>query len=65
MATSKTLAIEVVSDTEKEIVFKLRQEYRPKLMPAACWKGSQQSGKLDVRECGWRRESSVSQGYVE
>lgn len=34
MATSKTLAIEVVSDTEKEIVFKLRQEYRPKLVPA-------------------------------
>jgi hypothetical protein len=34
MATSKTLATEVVSDTEKEIVFKLRQEYRPKPVPA-------------------------------
>jgi hypothetical protein len=34
MASSKTLATEIVSDTEKEIVFKLRQEYTPKLMPA-------------------------------
>ncbi len=34
MATSHTLATEVVSSTDKEIVFKLRQEYRPKLMPA-------------------------------
>jgi hypothetical protein len=34
MAASRTLATEVVSSTEKEIVFKLRQEYRPKLMLA-------------------------------
>ena len=34
MASSKTLATEIVSDTEKEIVFKLRQEYTPKLIPA-------------------------------
>ncbi|TVY23356.1 hypothetical protein LHYA1_G008201, partial [Lachnellula hyalina] len=33
MGTSKTLATEVVSSTDKEIVFKLQQEYRPKLMP--------------------------------
>jgi hypothetical protein len=34
MATSQTLATEIVSSTDKEIVFKLRQEYRPKLMQA-------------------------------
>ena len=34
MATSRTIATEVVSSTDKEIVFKLRQEYRPKLIPA-------------------------------
>jgi len=34
MAASRTLATQVVSSTEHEIVFKLRQEYRPKLMPA-------------------------------
>jgi len=34
MASSRTLATEIVSSSDKEIVFKLRQEYRPKLMPA-------------------------------
>lgn len=34
MSTSRTLATEVVKSDEKEIVFKLRQEYKPKLMPA-------------------------------
>lgn len=33
MAKSETLVTEVVKNDEKEIVFKLRQEYRPKLMP--------------------------------
>ncbi|TVY85907.1 hypothetical protein LAWI1_G007549, partial [Lachnellula willkommii] len=33
MGSSKTLATEIVSSTDKEIVFKLQQEYRPKLMP--------------------------------
>jgi hypothetical protein len=27
-------SLQIVSSTEEEIVFKLRQEYRPKLMPA-------------------------------
>lgn len=35
MATSQTLATEVVSSTSDEIVFKLRQEYKPKLSPAS------------------------------
>ena len=34
MASSKTIATEIISSTDKEIVFKLRQEYRPKLTPA-------------------------------
>jgi len=34
MGSSKTLATEIVSSTDEEIVFKLQQEYRPKLMPA-------------------------------
>lgn len=34
MASSETLASEVVSSTESEIVFKLRQQYRPRLLPA-------------------------------
>jgi hypothetical protein len=34
MATSRTFATEIVSSMDKEIVFKLRQEYRPKLMQA-------------------------------
>jgi len=34
MASSRTFATEIVSSSDKEIVFKLRQEYRPKLMPA-------------------------------
>ena len=33
MATSKTLAIEIVKDTPGEIIFKLQQDYRPKAMP--------------------------------
>ena len=34
MASSKTLATEIVSSTDKEIVFKLQQEYTPRLAPA-------------------------------
>ncbi|KAK6595470.1 hypothetical protein H4I96_09789 [Botrytis cinerea] len=33
MGSSKTLATEVVKSSDDEIVFKLRQEYRPKLLP--------------------------------
>jgi hypothetical protein len=33
MGSSKTLATEVVKNGEWEVVFKLRQEYRPKMMP--------------------------------
>lgn len=32
-SSSKTLATEVVKSEDKEIVFKLQQEYTPKLMP--------------------------------
>lgn len=35
MSSSRTLATEIVSSTEKELVFKLRQEYTPVLSPAA------------------------------
>ena len=34
MSSSKTLSTEVVQKSEKEIVFKMRQEYKPRLMPA-------------------------------
>lgn len=34
MAKSQTLATEVVSSTDSEIIFKLRQEYQPRAMPA-------------------------------
>ncbi len=34
MASSKTLATEVVSSKDDELVFKLRQEYKPRLIPA-------------------------------
>ncbi|ESZ90923.1 hypothetical protein SBOR_8695 [Sclerotinia borealis F-4128] len=33
MVSSKTLATEVVKSSDDEIVFKLQQEYRPKLLP--------------------------------
>ncbi|TGO83749.1 hypothetical protein BPOR_0598g00070 [Botrytis porri] len=33
MGSSETLATEVVMSSDDEIVFKLRQEYRPKLLP--------------------------------
>jgi hypothetical protein len=33
MFSSKTLATEIVSSADKEIIFKLRQEYRSKLVP--------------------------------
>ena len=33
MSSSKTLATEVVKNDVKEIVFKLRQEYKPKIGP--------------------------------
>ncbi|KAF7944419.1 hypothetical protein EAE96_010815 [Botrytis aclada] len=33
MGSSKTLATEVVKSSDDEIVFKMRQEYRPKLLP--------------------------------
>ncbi len=33
MAKSETLATEVVSSTDDAMVFKLRQEYKPKLSP--------------------------------
>ncbi|KAI9746388.1 MAG: hypothetical protein M1818_000101 [Claussenomyces sp. TS43310] len=34
MARSQTLATEIVSSTDSELVFKLRQEYKPHLLPA-------------------------------
>ena len=34
MASSRTLATEVVEFTDRETVFKLRQEHRPRLLPA-------------------------------
>lgn len=34
MARSKTLATEVVSSTDNELVFKLRQECKPKALPS-------------------------------
>lgn len=34
MAKSETLATEVVSSTDDELVFKLRQEYRPHALPS-------------------------------
>ncbi|KAF7865709.1 hypothetical protein EAF04_005875 [Stromatinia cepivora] len=35
MASTKTLATEIVKSSDDEIVFKLRQEYKPKLSPKA------------------------------
>ena len=35
MAKSPTLATEIVSSTDKEIVFKLRQEYTPRVLNAS------------------------------
>lgn len=35
MSSSKTIATEVVSNTDKEVIFKLRQEYQPRLMPTS------------------------------
>lgn len=35
MSTSRTLATEIVSSTSSELIFKLRQEYKPILFPAA------------------------------
>lgn len=34
MASSKTIATEVVSSTDSELIFKLQQEYKPQLFPA-------------------------------
>ena len=31
MASSKTLAIEIVSSTDSELIFKMRQEYTPRI----------------------------------
>jgi hypothetical protein len=50
MASSRTLATEVVSSTETEIVFKLKQEYRPILMPAGKAVNSLVSLSLDGEE---------------
>lgn len=33
MSSSKTLATEVVKNDDQEIIFKLRQEYKPKVAP--------------------------------
>jgi hypothetical protein len=33
MSTSKTIATEVVSSTDSELIFKLQQEYTPRLFP--------------------------------
>ncbi|CAD6441213.1 e1ae4ed2-ce9c-4bca-83ca-dd4e87bf9a21 [Sclerotinia trifoliorum] len=35
MASTNTLATEIVKSSDDEIVFKLRQEYKPKLSPKA------------------------------
>jgi hypothetical protein len=35
MATSRTLKTDIVSSTEKELVLKLQQEYRPKALPTS------------------------------
>jgi len=34
MASSKTLATEIVSSTDDEIIFKLKQEYKPRALPS-------------------------------
>lgn len=34
MSSSKTIATEIVSSTDTELVFKLQQEYTPRLAPA-------------------------------
>jgi len=34
MSSSKTIATEVVSSTDSELIFKLQQEYTPRLFPA-------------------------------
>jgi len=34
MSSSKTIATEVVSSTDSELIFKLQQEYTPRLSPA-------------------------------
>jgi hypothetical protein len=47
MATSQTLATEILSSTKDEIVFKLRQEYKPKLSPASKEVNSLVSLKLE------------------
>ncbi|CZR60303.1 uncharacterized protein PAC_10199 [Phialocephala subalpina] len=52
MATSHTLSTEVVSSTSDEIVFKLRQEYKPKLSPASKAVNSLVSLKLEKDGAG-------------
>ncbi|KUJ11424.1 uncharacterized protein LY89DRAFT_594503, partial [Mollisia scopiformis] len=47
VSKSQTLATEVVSSTSDEIIFKLRQEYKPKLSPASKAVNSLVSLKLE------------------
>jgi len=47
MSTSRTLATEIVSSTTDEVVFKLRQEYKPKPSPASKAVNSLVSLKLE------------------
>jgi len=56
-ATSKTLATEVVKSEEREVVFKLRQEYRPKLMPAG--KAVNSLVSLSLEKMGEKGEEKV------
>ncbi|KAF8855737.1 hypothetical protein BDZ45DRAFT_804757 [Acephala macrosclerotiorum] len=55
IATSGTLATEVVSSASDEIVFKLRQEYKPKLSTASKAVNSLVSLKLEKDERGMER----------
>ncbi len=55
MATSRTLKTEIVSSTEKELVFKLQQEYRPKAFPTSKTVNSLVSLALERDEQGTER----------
>ena len=68
MASSKTLATEIVSDTPIQIIFKLRQEYKPKVSPAGKAVNSlvtltlDEAGKVRYHKDQWNEKDYSHEG---
>ncbi|KAF2202002.1 hypothetical protein GQ43DRAFT_440112 [Delitschia confertaspora ATCC 74209] len=69
MAKSRTLATEIISSKPDEIIFKLQQEYTPKLLPGAKAVNSlitltlDENGKVKYHKDMWNEKDYSHEGW--